>query len=95
MEKTLTKTGTSVLSRDVIFASLKVSFMVGSILAIINHGPEIFQLSLSKTAFYQIALTYFVPYCVASYSSVKAIQKHTSRDNTKTYQQGKLKSHLF
>lgn len=82
MEKTSLRTTTNEHLSDVIIASLKVSFVVGSLLAIINHGPELFQLSLSRGAMFQIALTYLVPFCVAAYSSAKAIQKHGSQENS-------------
>ena len=81
MDKIPLSTKTATLSRQVIVDSLKVSFVVGTILAIINHGPEIFTLTLSEQAAYQIALTYLVPYCVSTYSAVKAIQKTTSQEN--------------
>ena len=66
-------------SRAVVLASIKVSFVVGTILALINHGQAIVQMSLSSENALQILLTYLVPYCVSTYSSVKAIQKYADR----------------
>lgn len=64
-------------SRQVVKTAIKISLLVGSILALINHGQAITQLSLTRTSFIQILLTYLVPYCVSTYSSVKALQNHT------------------
>jgi len=71
---------TVALSNEVIVTALKLSLLVGTILALINHGSEILQGSLTKENIYQIALTNLVPYSVSTYSSVKAIQKRVNRN---------------
>ena len=65
-------------SSKVVRSSIKVSLTVGTILALINHGEGITQMSLTVKNMLQILLTYFVPYCVSTYSSVKAIQIHAN-----------------
>jgi hypothetical protein len=77
MIKTSSKFILIALSREVVITSLKVSLVVGTLLALINHSTAIFHLSLTIGKIYQIALTYLVPYCVSTYSSVKAIQNST------------------
>jgi hypothetical protein len=62
------------LSPQVAVRAFKVGIIVGTILALINHGGSILKLDLSIEQLLQIALTYLVPYCVSTYSSVKAIQ---------------------
>ncbi len=62
-------------SRYVVINAFKVALIVGSILAIINHGSAIASGDLSSGAIVKILLTYLVPYCVSTYSAVKAIQK--------------------
>lgn len=57
--------------------AVKISILVGTILALINQGDAILQMSLSKQNVAQIGLTYLVPYCVSTYSSVRAIQHHS------------------
>ena len=57
-----------------------MSLIVGTVLAMINHGPAILEGSLNQERIFQIALTYIVPYCVATFSSVKAIQKRITSD---------------
>ena len=61
------------LQKDVLNTALKISFTVGTVLALINHSPALFSLSLTKLNAFQIILTYLVPYGVSTYSSVKAI----------------------
>ena len=66
------------LSIEVAVTALRLALVVGTILALINHGAEILQGTLTKGNIYQIALTYLVPYSVSTYSSVKAIQKRVN-----------------
>jgi hypothetical protein len=66
------------LSNEVVVTSLKTSLVVGTSLALINHGAAIIQGAFSQENYYQIALTYLVPYCVSTFSSTKSIQKHIS-----------------
>jgi len=64
-----------VLSRPVMRNALKVALIVGTVLVLINQGDKIFSLSLSYANILQFALTYLVPYCVSTYSAVKALQE--------------------
>lgn len=66
-------------SRDIILDALKVSVIVGTVLAIINHFDFLLRMELDADRALKIVLTYFVPYCVATYSSVKAIQDHEQK----------------
>lgn len=63
------------MARSVVVRSLKVSAVVGTILVVINQfdalvGGE--SLSWAKTL-----LTYMVPYCVATYAAVRALQERS------------------
>lgn len=62
-----------VFSKDVVTRAIKVSLLVGTVLALINHFSAIMALSLTIETVLQITLTYFVPYAVSSYSSYQAI----------------------
>ena len=42
---------------------------MGTILAIINHYDSLFSRSLTSTNFFQISLTYLVPYSVATFGT--------------------------
>ena len=69
------------VSRQVVRSAIKVSVVVGTILVFINHGGAIVQMSLNSDNLVQILLTYLVPYCVSTYSSVRAIQAHSGINN--------------
>ena len=62
------------VSRQVVPRALKVALIVGTILALINHGEKILALSLSSQDVYKVLLTYLVPYGVSTWSAVRAIQ---------------------
>lgn len=64
------------LSKKVMRSALKVSLIVGTLLALINHGSALFNMEISIDKFFQILLTYLVPYCVSTYSAVTATQEH-------------------
>lgn len=61
------------LDRQIVLTSIsiKVALVVGTILALINHFDSIVTLSLGKTQIIQILITYFVPYCVATFGGAK------------------------
>ena len=63
------------MSRQVVGTALKVALLVGTVLALINHGDAIISLSLSGEHLLKILLTYLVPYGVSTYSSVRALQR--------------------
>ena len=66
-------------SGEVVLRALKVALIVGRILALINHGGKFFSLSLTGESVLKIILTYLVPYCVSTYSAVKALQERTTK----------------
>lgn len=72
------------LSRKVVLSALKVSIIVGTLLAIINHGGAIIAMDISVDRISKILLTYLVPYCVSTFSSVNAIQGHQNTELTKS-----------
>lgn len=61
------------LRSDVLRTALKVALVVGTILALINHGPALLSLSLTSSNLLQILLTYLVPYCVSTHSAARLI----------------------
>jgi len=67
--------------RPVVLTALKVAIVVGTILALINHGPGLLALELGRQQIMQIALTYLVPYGVSTYSSVKMLQNQSGLNN--------------
>jgi hypothetical protein len=55
--------------REIVARALRLSFVVGALLAVINHGLELLHLELDGTRLLRIGLTCLVPYCVATYSA--------------------------
>jgi len=62
------------LSRQVVPRALKVALLVGTLLALINHGDKILALSLTGQDWIKVALTYLVPYGVSTWSAVGVIR---------------------
>lgn len=62
------------LSRRVLPKAIKVTLIVGTLLAFINHGENILSMSLNRDSVLKILLTYLVPYCVSTWSAVSALK---------------------
>jgi hypothetical protein len=61
------------VEKKVVFRALKFTFIVGTILIIINYGDAILRGSLTPLQVFKMALTVVVPYVVSTVSSVGAI----------------------
>ena len=59
---------------SVVRRALKMMVVVGCVLAAINHGDTLLTGAMTGTAWLKIALTFAVPYCVSTISSVQAIR---------------------
>ena len=59
------------LSPDIVRRSLKVALLVGTMLALINHGDRLLAGSVDGEAALKILLTYLVPYGVSTWASVQ------------------------
>jgi len=55
--------------RVCVVRSLKVALVVGTVLAFLNHYDSILSGMLNATVFFQIVITYAVPYSVATFGS--------------------------
>ncbi|MSR13350.1 MAG: hypothetical protein EXR86_02080 [Gammaproteobacteria bacterium] len=62
-----------VCDRGVVRRAVKVAFVVGTVLAVINYGDRFLSDSLSSRDLLKIAITYLVPYCVATYSAASVL----------------------
>jgi hypothetical protein len=60
--------------------ALKVATIVGSLLALINHGDALLAGTVTWQRWVQIGLTFLVPYCVSTFASVEAIRQLPARD---------------
>ncbi|RLA53700.1 MAG: hypothetical protein DRQ65_05710 [Gammaproteobacteria bacterium] len=50
---------------------VKVGLVVGTTLALINHGDKIFTMTLDGESLLKIGLTYLVPFGVSTWASVQ------------------------
>jgi hypothetical protein len=66
------------LSKVVMVRALKVAAIVGTILALINHGEKILSMSMLGQDWLKVILTYLVPYGVSTWSAVAVIKTKAS-----------------
>jgi hypothetical protein len=60
--------------------SLKVALVVGTVLALINYGDRIlFRHDMRLLDWIKLAVTYVVPYCVATYGAARYASKRAGR----------------
>jgi hypothetical protein len=59
---------------SVVRRAVKMMAVVGCILALINHGDALLMGAMTATAWLKVALTFAVPYCVSTISSVQALR---------------------
>jgi hypothetical protein len=63
--------------RGTVATSAKVALFVGSVLALINYGDRIFLRSdMRAVDWVKLAVTYCVPYCVATYGAARYAMRH-------------------
>ncbi len=67
------------IRRDVLWRSLKVGLLVGTILTAINYGDVIANGEIVPAMWWKIPLTYCVPFSVSTYATVSAV-KHGRAD---------------
>jgi hypothetical protein len=58
----------------VVRRAVKMMAIVGCILALINHGDALVAGTMTATAWMKVFLTFAVPYCVSTISSVQALR---------------------
>ena len=57
----------------VLAGALRVSLVVGTVLNLINQGPRV--LDGEMPSWVHLALNYAVPFCVATYSAARSLQR--------------------
>ena len=71
--------------RGTVATSAKVALFVGSILALINYGDRIFlRYDMRALDWGKLAVTYCVPYCVATYGAAKYAIRHSNDKGSNT-----------
>jgi hypothetical protein len=70
-----------VLEKETIVTSARVALCVGSVLALINYGDRIFlRHDMGTLDWIKLAVTYCVPYCVATYGAARYAARHRSSE---------------
>ena len=58
------------LSKPLIIKALKIAFVVGIILNLINQGEAIFSFNINEINLFKLLFTFTVPFCVSMYTAV-------------------------
>ncbi len=59
------------LRRDIVSRSVRVGLVVGTLLAVINHGDRLLSADVDSNMLLKIILTYLVPFSVSTWASVQ------------------------
>ena len=62
-------------SRSVVLRAMRIAGVVGIVLAAINHADTVLSGQATATTVPKIVVTFLVPYCVSTYSSVGAVRE--------------------
>ncbi len=62
--------------REIVWRALRMAALVGTVLALINHGPTLLAGTMDAGHWLQVGLTYVVPYCVSTYAATKQEMRH-------------------
>lgn len=65
--------------RSVVLRAAGIALVVGIVLALINHGHRLISGDVDGATLGRIVLTFCVPYCVSTYSSVLAVRDRMQR----------------
>lgn len=72
-EHDTTSTLSIALASNTVKVAIKMSLVVGTALTAINHGPAMVDGTVGATNLWQILLCYLTPYCVSTFSTVRAL----------------------
>jgi hypothetical protein len=78
---------------DTVLRALKTALVVGTILALINHGQHLFTGQFSGSWVIPALLTYLVPFTVATYGQMQGKQQRDQkREQTQRNRAGRRKA---
>lgn len=60
---------TAATRREVLVRSAKIALVVGTVLALVNHGDSLLGGTVTGREVVQMAISYVVPFCVATWSA--------------------------
>ena len=63
------------LQTSVVVRAFRIAAVVGVVLALINHGDKLVTGQITTLSALKMGLTFLVPYCVSTFSSVLAIRE--------------------
>ena len=69
--------------KNVFLRALKMALIVGIVLAVINNDDHVFLGTMTVTIWIKILITFCVPFCVSTISSVLTIKKEQSTTRQK------------
>ena len=72
------------LNPGILLTSLKTALLVGSMLAVINHYEAILGWSFTLVQKLKIAITYLVPFSVATYAAARHAQRSEANRRSKS-----------
>ena len=68
------------IEKSTVVTASRVALVVGTILALINYGDRIFlRHDMHSRDWMKLAITYCVPYCVATYGAASYAVKHSRK----------------
>jgi hypothetical protein len=71
----------AVLEKETIVTSARVALCVGSVLALINYGDRVLlRHDMRALDWIKLAVTYCVPYCVATYGAARYATRHKNSE---------------
>jgi hypothetical protein len=71
----------AVLEKEITVTSARVALCVGSVLALINYGDRILlRHDMHALDWAKLAVTYCVPYCVATYGAARYAARHKNSE---------------
>jgi hypothetical protein len=69
------------IEKSTVITAARVALCVGTVLALINYGDRIFlRRDMHVRDWVKLAITYCVPYCVATYGAASYAVRHSNRD---------------
>ncbi len=68
------------LRRDILSRSVRVGLVVGTLLAVINHGDRLLSADVDSNMLLKIILTYLVPFSVSTWASVQTARATAAPD---------------
>lgn len=66
--------------RSIVKRATRIALIVGTLIALINHGDRMLTGTMDATAWLKCLLTFCVPYGVSTYSSVMAVRDRMKRE---------------